>query len=91
MEKNFKDIEINKNLRYYWTNSYTNGKYEPLASSKLMVVLFELQNRLESIKIQQKKEYVILYEQFIKNEMQKFLKYLLNSLYKNDLDSIDLM
>ena len=49
------DVEIKKNLRYHYTNSYTNGKYEPLASSKLMVVLFELQNRLESIKIQQKK------------------------------------
>ena len=61
------DVEIKKNLRYHYTNSYTNGKYEPLASSKLMVVLFELQNRLESIKIQQKKEYVILFEQFIKN------------------------
>ena len=49
------------------------------------------QKRLESINIQQKKEYVILYEQFIKNEMQKFLKYLLNSFKKNDLDCIDLI
>ena len=53
------DVENKKNLRYHYTNSYTNGKYEPLASSKLMVVLFELQKRLESINIQQKKEYVI--------------------------------
>ena len=40
------DVEINKNLRYHYTNSYTNGKYEPLASSKLMVVLFELPKKI---------------------------------------------
>ena len=91
LEKIFNDIEIKKNLRYYCTNSYTNGEYQPLASSKLMVVLFELQKRLENINIQQKKEYEILYEQFIKNEMQKFLKYLLCSFNKNDLDNINLM
>ena len=91
LEKIFNDIEIKKNLKYYCTNSYTNGEYQPLASSKLMVVLFELQKRLENINIQQKKEYEILYEQFIKNEMQKFLKYLLSSFNKNDLDNIDLM
>ena len=34
---------------------------------------------------------MILYEQFIKNKIQKFLKYLLNSFNKNDLDSIDLI
>ena len=91
LEKIFKDIEVKKNLRYYCTNSYTNEEYEPLHSSKLMEVLFELQKRLESINPIQKKEYILLYEQFIKNDMQKFLKYLLNSFNKNDFENIELM
>ena len=91
LEKIFKDIEIKNNLRYYCTNSYTNEEYEPLPSSKLMVVLFELQKKLESINPQQKKEYKLLYEHFIKNDMQKFMKYLLNTFNKDDFENIDLM
>ena len=91
LEKIFKDIEVKKNLRYYCTNSYTNEEYEPLPASKLLVVLFELQRRLESINQKQKKEYKLLYEQFIKNEMQKFIKYLLMTFNKNDIESIDIM
>ena len=91
LEKIFKDIEVKKNLRYYCTNSFTNEEYEPLPASKLLVVLFELQRRLESINQKQKKEYKLLYEQFIKNEMQKFIKYLLMTFNKNDIESIDIM
>ena len=91
LEKIFKDIEVKKNLRYYCTNSFTNEEYEPLPSSKLLIVLFELQNRLESIKPQQKTEHKLLYDQFIKNDMKKFMKYLLNTFNKNDFENIDLM
>jgi hypothetical protein len=62
-----------------------------LPPSKLLVVLFELQNRLENINIKQKKEYKLLYEQFIKNDMQKFIKYLLLTFRKNDIENIDIM
>ena len=91
LEKIFKDTEVKKNLKYYCTNSYTNEEYEPLPPSKLLVVLFELQNRLENINIKQKKEYRLLYEQFIKNDMQKFIKYLLLTFRKNDIENIDIM
>ena len=91
LEKIFIDIEIKKNLKYYCTNSYTNEEYEPLPPSKLLVVLFELQKRLENINTKQKKEYQLLYDQFIKNDMQKFIKYLLLTFNKNDIEDIDIM
>ena len=54
------------------------------------------QKRLESINIQQKKEYVIfiiwaIYKKWNAKIFEKFLKYLLNSFKKNDLDCIDLI
>ena len=91
LEKIFKDIEIKKNLRYYCTNSYTNEEYEPLPSSTLLAELFELQKKLENINIKQKKEYKLLYEHFIKNDMQKFIKNLLKTFNISDIENIDLM
>ena len=90
LEKIFKDIEIQKNLKYYCTNSFTNEEYKSLENSKLLKQLLDLQNRFDSITYQTK-EYGLLKEQFKKNDMEKFIKQLLKNFNEDDLLSIDKM
>ena len=90
LEKIFKEIEIKKNLKYYCTNYYTNEEYESLEKSNLLSELLNLQNRFDSITYQDK-EYDILKEQFIKNDMEKFIKKILKNYNEDDLENIDKM
>ena len=88
LEKIFKDIEIKSNLKYYCTNYYTNEEYESLKKSNLLAQLLKLQNRFNSITYKEK-EYDILKEQFIKNDMEQFIKKILKNFNQGDLEGND--
>ena len=90
LEKIFKDIEIQKNLKYYCTNSFTKEEDKPSEKSKLLNQLLDLQNRFNSITYQNK-EYGLLKEQFKRNDMEKFIKKLLKHFNEDDLLSIEKM
>ena len=90
LEKIFKGIEIKENLEYYCTNTFTNEEYESLEKSSLLTELLELQKKFDIITYQEI-EYDILQKQFIKNDMEKFIKKIFRNFHENDLKDIDMM